>query len=205
MAPALVPIVEGHGDVQAVPLLLRRLLEQAQVSQIQVARPIRIPKTKLLKKGELERAVGLAKTINPNCAGILVILDADDDRDCPKHLAPRLLKWAQRAAAGTPASVVLAKREFEAWFLGSMESLRGERGISKDASPPPAPEEIRDAKGWLSKHMPAGNIYKETVDQAALASLMDLEQARKSCPSFDKLCREITSLVSQISPSLFER
>jgi len=204
MASAIVPIVEGHGDVQAVPILLRRLLQQSQAFQIQVARPIRIPKTRLLKKDGIERAIKIAK-LHESCAGILVLLDADEDRDCPKHLAPRLLKWAQRAAAGTPATVVLAKREFEAWFLGSMESLRGQRGISKDASPPPAPEEIRDAKGWLSKHMPPGTIYKETVDQAALSNLMDLDQARKSCPSFDKLCREITSLVSQISPSLFER
>ena len=55
----LIAIVEGHGDVQAVPVLLRRVLyEKLQIYDIEVAPPIRISKNKLLKQGELERAGG---------------------------------------------------------------------------------------------------------------------------------------------------
>src|SRR4030042_271062 len=171
MPPSLVPIVEGYGEVEAVPILLRRLLESAKVYQVGVARPIRIPKTRLLKKGGIENAVRLAR-LHPACAGIIIILDADDDQDCPKRLAPILLKRARRTSPSIPVSVVLAKREYEAWFIGCIDSLRGQRGISDQATRPANPEEIRDAKTWLSRSM--DKKYKETIDQAALSKGMDL-------------------------------
>lgn len=60
---------------------------------------------------------------------------------------------------------------------------------------PGNPEGIRDAKGWLTHQRPAGHPYRETVDQAALASAFDLEQARKAAPSFDKFSREVEKLL----------
>src|SRR2546426_7135782 len=45
-----------------------------------------------------------------------------------------------------PCAVVLAHREYEAWFLASLESLRGRRGIRGDAEAHPDPEEPRDRK-----------------------------------------------------------
>ena len=57
----LIAVVEGHGEVQAVPILLRRVLhEKLQIYDIVLEPPIRVPKSKLLKQGELERAVELA-------------------------------------------------------------------------------------------------------------------------------------------------
>lgn len=38
--------------------------------------------------------------------------------------------------------------------------------------------------------------YRETVDQAAFASQMDLQLARRRSPSFDKFYREVTRLLS---------
>ena len=35
------PIVEGHGEVEAAPVLLRRLLAEARCQSIGVGRPIR--------------------------------------------------------------------------------------------------------------------------------------------------------------------
>jgi hypothetical protein len=200
--PLLVPIVEGYGEVQAFPELLRQMLHQRQAFQFEIARPIRIPKTRLLKNGEIERAVKIAR-LNSNCSGILILLDADEDRDCPKRLAPTLLKRATRASGRIPVRVILAKREYESWFIGAIASLRGFRGIPDHATPPADPEEIRGAKEWISKLLPRGTAYKETIDQVAFSKRMDLGLARGSCPSFDKLCRDIESLVKEISPSLF--
>lgn len=54
-------IVEGHGDREAVPIVIRRLAAKLDpAAAIHIPPPIRIPKNKLLKPGELERAVDLA-------------------------------------------------------------------------------------------------------------------------------------------------
>ncbi len=37
------PIVEGHGDVAAFPVLLRRLIDEAQAWNVGIGRPIRSP------------------------------------------------------------------------------------------------------------------------------------------------------------------
>ena len=94
------PIVEGQGEEAAVPLLLRRLRDEAQAWGLEVARPHRRRRTQLVKKDSLQTAVRVA-ALRQDCAGILVLFDADDD--CPKELAPTLEQWAQEAAGGSPA------------------------------------------------------------------------------------------------------
>ena len=93
-----------------------------------------------------------------------------------------------------PIAVVLAKFEFEAWFLAAAESLRGINGLPEDLEPPADPESIRGAKGWLSRHMTEGR-YSETADQLALTAAFDLNLARRA-DSFDKCYREITDLLT---------
>ena len=71
----------------------------------------------------------------------------------------------------------MAYREYEAWFLASIESLRGQRGIRQDAQSHPAPEEPRGAKGQLEARLEQGRSYSETADQAALSATFDLAQS----------------------------
>ena len=189
----LIAIVEGHGDVQAVPVLLRRVLhEKLRIYDIEVVPPIRISKSKLLKQGELERAVELAARRTSSEDGIIVLFDADDD--CPAQLAPKVVTRARTCRPDRRVSVVIAKSEFESWFVAAAESLAGHRGLSADLAAAEDAERVRDAKGWLSRHKPLGLTYRETIDQAAFASRIDLEQTRR-CPSFDKFMREIIALV----------
>ena len=143
--------------------------------------------------GGIEREVESNSWVGPS-GGVLVLLDADDD--CPAQLAPALLNRAQSARPDRRVSVVLAKREFEAWFLASAQSLAGNFGFLADMEAPADPEGVRGAKEWLSRHRPRGNPYKETVDQAVLTSAFDIGRARKHSPSFDKFCREIEALLS---------
>jgi hypothetical protein len=98
-------------------------------------------------------------------------------------------------------AVVLAKREYETWFLAAAESLRGKRGLPGDLEPPPTPEDIRGAKEWLRKRTPPGRKYSPTANQAALTQLLDFEQARQRSPSFDKCWRELTQLLIRLNPS----
>lgn len=185
-------IVEGHGEGEAFPIVLRRLAEALSPNtEFFVERPIRIPRGRLVKQGEIERAVELlARRVGPRGA-VFVLVDADDD--CPAVLGPNLLARAKAARSDRGISVVLAKREFEAWFLAAAASLRGCRGLRADLTAPATPETIRDAKGWLSERMAAP--YREVLDQPALAAKFDLDAAR-AAPSFDKLVRDVQRLIS---------
>ena len=109
--------------------------------------------------------------------------------DCPAELGPELLKRIVEAHGDLSASVILAKREFEGWFLGSLESLRGVRGIVDDVVSPSNPEEIRGVKERMSQFMAGNRTYVAIDDQPALASKFDLNLARNQCPSFDKNIR----------------
>src|SRR2546425_4801190 len=166
------PIVEGQGEEAAVPLLLRRLRDEAQAWGLEVGRPHRRRRTQLVKKDSLQTAVRVA-ALRSDCSGILVLFDADDD--CPKEIAPTLEEWAREAAGEKPCAVVMANREYEAWFLASIEALRGRVGILTEAVPPPQPEVVRDAKSALERCMAQGASYSPTVDQAALTEYLDLE------------------------------
>ena len=100
--------------------------------------------------------------------------DADDDDAVA--LTAELHARVQAARSDVLSSIMVAVREYEAWFLAAAESLRGHRGLPADLAAPPDPEAIRDTKGWLRGHMPGGRKYAETSDQAASLDARDLLQ-----------------------------
>jgi hypothetical protein len=187
------PIVEGQGDESAVPLLLRRLRDEAQVWGLEFGKPHRRRRTQLVKKDSLQSAVQLA-ALREDCAGILVLFDADDD--CPAELAPTLERWAREAAGEIPCVVVMANREYESWFLASIETLRGMSGVLPDAASHADPETPRDAKGELERRMRSGSSYSATVDQAPMTAHLDLESAYRRCRSFRKLVTAFGALAA---------
>lgn len=189
----IVTLVEGHGEVAAVPILVRRIAEILSPGLIvEMPRPIRVKRQRLLKDDELERAIEFAARQAGTGGRILILLDADDD--CPGYLGPEILRRAKAARGDREIRVVLAKAEYEAWFLAAANSIAGLRGIDSTTTAPPNPESIRNAKGWLSNHMPAGRSYRETLDQPALTTAFDLTSAR-SATSFDKMWRDVSSLL----------
>ena len=186
-------IVEGQGEVEALPILLRRIAQRlCPECVLDIPRPIRVPRQRVVKAGELEQAIQLGARLAGSRGGIVVLLDADTD--CPKDLAPELLRRATEARPDRAIRVVLAKAEYEAWFLAAADSIAGKRGIDPSTSSPNDPESIRGAKGWLRKRMPRDQRYRETLDQAALSAVFDLDAARNA-PSFDKLWRDVASLL----------
>ena len=180
------PIVEGHGEVDAVPELLRRLVAEAAHPDISILRTIRSNRGALVRQVSLERVIQVARTKNPDA--ILILLDGDDD-PCPGKLAQQLNTWAKASAAPMACEVVVAQREYEAWFLGAMESLRGTRGIADNAVSETAPEAPRDAKGRLRSKMLAGRFYVERSDQVVLTSVFEMRSAYHSCRSFRKMVK----------------
>jgi hypothetical protein len=185
-------IVEGHGDVSAVPELIRRIGAELTPPAIpSVERPIRVPGSRLRKPDELSRAVELAAARAGAGGGILILFDAEDD--CPAELGPEILE--QVARDDVHVTVVLAKYEYEAWFLAAAESIRGRRGLADDLHAPNEPEAVRGAKEWLRERMEGSRTYAETLDQVALTAVMDLESARRA-DSFDKCYREVERLLT---------
>jgi hypothetical protein len=184
-------VVEGQGEREAFPLLLRRIIAAVDPAlAVEIPRPFKANRSSLVKD-QLENAVeAVALRVRPNGA-VFVLLDSDDD--CPKELGPKLQCRAEAVSIGLPVSVVLCHREFESWFLAAAKSLRGKGGLSDDILPPENPEHVRGAKEWLQSRM-TRHAYSETVDQPKLVASMDLQEARVA-RSFDKCYREVVRLI----------
>ena len=192
--PTIVTIVEGPGEVSAVPILIRRIAAAVEPSLVpRVPKPIRVKRGRFLKENELERYVDLAARQAGSDGRILILLDADDD--CPAQRASEILKRATTVRSDRRLQVVLAQREYEAWFLAAADSIAGHRELGKDATAPTDPESVRDAKGWLTSRMPPGRAYRETRDQPALTMMFNLDQARRGARSFDKMWRTVVDLM----------
>jgi len=193
------PIVEGHGEVQAVPVLLRRLLSQAQCHRVDVGRPILRTQAQFRSQEEIQKAVRLA-LLQPDCAAVVILFDGEDD--CPKDAAEKVRAWARGAAGQIPCDVVIAYREYETWFLAAVESLRGKCGISDVAAAPDNPESRRDAKGALEEFMPERRAYSETLDQPAMSAVFDMGRAHRRSRSFRKLVKAVGEILSQLHQPL---
>jgi hypothetical protein len=186
-------LVEGDGEVEALPVLIRRVVADINPSITPVVpRPFRHPAGSVQKKGGLERALGAVAERFP-AHSIVVLMDCDDD--CPKELGPRMAQRAKQARPDLYISFILAHREFESWFLAAAESLAGKRRLATDLVAPEIPEDIRDAKGWLSQHIQGTGRYSPTQDQAALSQSLDLNRARVKSRSFRKFWKEIEAIV----------
>jgi hypothetical protein len=146
-------IVEGHGEVEAVPVLLRRIVaDMAPGLYINVPRPYRVGRHALVRPGGLEDVVRTQGDRVTSGGGVLVLIDADDD--CPAELGPQLLDRALAARPDRRIALVLANREYEAWFLAAAQSLAGQRGFPDMLESPGDPEAVRGAKEWLSGKRP---------------------------------------------------
>ena len=88
MAVRLVTIVEGKGELQALPVLIRRILAEINVHDATIIEPVRVRRDKLLKHSdnELSRALSLAIAKLGNTAGTILIL-IDSEGACPVDIS----------------------------------------------------------------------------------------------------------------------
>jgi hypothetical protein len=185
----VVPIVEGHGEVAALPALLHRFgaLMPLETGFL-INEPIRVHRDRFLSnRDEFKRMLGLAAL---KCLGqgwILILLDADDD--CPKELGETILQRAREVAPESRISVVFANREYEAWFVAAAASLNGVCGFEFHDKNLPEAESIRGAKEWISKRIRNGR-YHEVQDQPVFTRRMNLEMAMSGSRSLRKLYSE---------------
>ncbi|CAN3982856.1 DUF4276 family protein [Kitasatospora purpeofusca] len=189
-------VVEGEGELAALPIVLRRLMHREGIWDADIRPPHLVGRGRLVKQGGLEATVdALARRLPPAApGGILALIDADDD--CPAELGPALLRRAVAVRPDRRVSVVLANREFEAWFLAAAPSLGGHAGMPPGLTVPGDHETRRDCKGWLTHHRTDGGQYRPRVDQAPLATAFDMDMAQANSSSFDKFCRDVSYLIT---------
>jgi hypothetical protein len=178
------PIVEGHGEVEAFPVLLRRLRDTAGAFTIDVGRPIRRKRSELVQEQPLRTAIRLA-LLKPACGAIVVLFDGDND--CPAQLAPQVQAWAQQEAGTVPCAVVMAHREYEAWFLAAHDPHQ------------PQAEAVRDAKGAFDTLVGG---YLPTVDQPSYSATFDMQRAHSRSRSFRRMVKVFGGLATALGAEL---
>ncbi|MFI7080228.1 hypothetical protein ACIBO1_23290 [Micromonospora sp. NPDC049903] len=79
-------MVEGEGELTALPVVLRRVISDMMIWDADIQRPYLTNRSRLVKHGGLEAAVeSLARRVPQSApGGILIVIDADDD--CPATL-----------------------------------------------------------------------------------------------------------------------
>ncbi|MCY2968553.1 MAG: DUF4276 family protein [Planctomycetota bacterium] len=190
------PIVEGHGEVDSVPLLLNRIGSELFTDvHIQSCRPIFQPRGRLINPNDsslsnaIQFAISRLDAVPPDASRlVLLLVDADDDSPC--RLGPQLLKRCRDVRPDRPIACVVANPEFETWFVAAAASLTALLTEIDDADIPIAPEMTRNKKKWTLDRSRTGN-YAPAIDQRKFTSKMDLKLCRSRSPSFDKLCREL--------------
>lgn len=200
--PRIAAVVEGHGEVDAVPLLLRRTLQHFNWEarfEIATEKAVRAAGSGSIKgqwdkeaERGIEHWVDLAAQVH-KAQAVLVIVDAD--KDCPKSLGPALLERARRARPDLCIGLVLAKREYESWILSAWHWL-WRAGVLKSSAQEPAPnaiEQLTNPKGRLRSSLIAG--YSETTDQSALSRFIQFGQNYlRRVPSLGKWVREVRNV-----------
>jgi hypothetical protein len=176
----LASIVEGDGEVGALPLLLRRVAAD-RLDRVEVRRPVRIKRQRVGHEGELEKFVHICKADIDDHGGdgvVLLVLDADED--CPATLGPALLA-RMRAVLGDkyPAVVAFAVKRYETWL------------VAGHADAAWTTEQGAPSKNWF--HEREGR-YSETVDQPRITAKIDLDLAQSRCESLARLIRYVREL-----------
>jgi hypothetical protein len=211
----LVLFVEGKGDVNAAPALVKRLLTEfnAWSSVILAPAPFRVRGWgSLLRENGKDwiRYLKASAVAHRPLGGVLLILDGDIKSQgafCARNKAWELSRLARQGGAGSRFSVatVFAVQEYESWLIAGVESLAGKalpdgrQGVNAGVVAPSANLEQapRGAKGWLNSNMSKG--YKPAKDQKALTEMVDLQAIRnRGLRSFRRLEDALRQLIEAI-------
>ena len=177
----------------SLPILIRRIAKRvAPGIELRIVKPVRVHRQQVVKPGRLEHYVETVAKLTGDDGRILILLDSNGD--CPKVLAGALRRRAELARSDRRIRVVLAKMEYEAWFVAAADSLVGHCDIAPPATAVDHAESIRNAKGWLSRRMLGSRRYSPRSDQPTLTRVFDLDAAR-TASSFDKFWRDVDAIL----------
>jgi hypothetical protein len=197
--PTIAAIVEGFGEVTALPPLLHRIAHTMGLYDLYVPRPFRVNRTSILNEHGVNETA-LAETLDllvgylpsRDRGAILILLDSDEQD--PLTWEPQLLAAAHRARPDVQIGAAMATRQYENWFLASLATLASEQGVT----PPREPEQMADAKTFLREHVLSGDRYIERHHHKRFTRMMDLELAAR-CPSFVRFRETAERLLDHVT------
>jgi hypothetical protein len=218
----LVLLGEGHGEVSALPVLVRRLLKEKDPGNLLFVDSdvIRTPPSHLVKWNKAAQQPDYSEWIKRlslaarrgNVGGVLAVFDGDLPHFpagsaasfCAATAAKSMAAAAVSSGAGKvlSLSVVFACSEYETWLVAGAESLAGRKlADGRLALPPnvqfPVGDPESHGKGWLEQNCPS---YRPTRDQMALTELLDFQVVRAShLRSFQRLEHAIEQLLEAVA------
>ncbi|MEW6332168.1 MAG: DUF4276 family protein [Pseudomonadota bacterium] len=197
----LLLVLEGHGEVQAAPVLVRRVL-----GELHGIYPHKI---------ETHRRGGLAHLRANDWAHfrrylpvafmermpVLWMVD-NDEGVCARTLLQEMYKHAKSTGIQQRLAFCFWYREYETMFLYDPANVAKMFGIENFVVPN-NPDDSRAAKGIISRAMPSGYAYKETINQSQLSAVIDLELVRNRYKSFQHFERALKWLAADSAPEIY--
>jgi len=191
-AIVIASIVEGHGEVTGLPVLLRRIAAERHNVHVDVLKPHRVPRANMVRRtDELQKAVRLQANRVRGTGAVIVLADADDDE--PEALRETLRATVEGASPSVPIVVALAVREYEAWFLAGIESLRTHPSVRDDATYDDDCEAPRNPKLRLERLMTES--YGSVRHQVAFNARLDLDEVASRSSSFRQFLGAVAAVV----------
>lgn len=172
-------IVEGHGDVASLPILLRNICFSKEIYNCSFPHPMRFGEFNAMLNRE--KFPNFVQYLNNNEEIDAIIIACDADDICPVKARKLLLKRISDTVHDIrkPIALLLFNREYEALFLSQIDILTGKLGSAglddrqlKDTIA--KADQIRGAKEFLRGLIPDLN-YKEARDQEKLTAILDIE------------------------------
>lgn len=184
-------VVEGDGEVGALPILVRRHLhENRSLFDIEVGKP-----KNSKGRGNLEAPGGVERysrhaALPADVCGVLVLCDSDSDKVC--EFGPDIHARASGAVQGKPVIATLAVKEFENWIVASAETIQGVDPVEGvlDFESIAAEDIIRR---WRYPR-----AYVKPLHQPGYAQQLDFDLVADRCPSFRRLVRCLDELIDLI-------
>ncbi|HWX22767.1 MAG TPA: DUF4276 family protein [Candidatus Binatia bacterium] len=218
---SLVLLGEGHGETDALPILVRKVLLETEASKrLPLDKDvIRFGASRVFRWNKAEgrpdymewcKGIRLAAR-RSNGGGVLAVYDGDfksfppgaDVAFCASAAARSLAAAAAEEGAGRTFSlaVVFACQEYETWLVAGAESLRGKRFKDgrlalRATAPIPAGDPESHGKRWLEQNCPN---YRPTLDQGPLTELLDLAFVRPQSRSFRRFEHAVVQLVEAVA------
>jgi|SRR5665213_3340195 len=170
-------ILEGDGDYEAVPLLLRNIINFRQYFDMKIgARPIAVGDYIGMMKAERFLRFFRYALFRDDLDGIVIALDCEDH--CALEVVQTTYERIRVLAvqANKPVGIILFVREYETMFLVDLADIASRCSIQINAnaiSHLGDPILLRDAKGHFSSTVQGGS-YKPTRDQAKVTAAIDI-------------------------------
>ena len=206
----LVLVGEGHGEVPALPILVAKLLEEADPDQAFYPDREVIRGDRANNRPDFSRWIARVTLAarRREAGGVLAIYDGDAPHFPPGSGTPfcagtagKAMAAAARAArAGETFSlaVVFACTEYETWLIAGIESLSGRTfedgrsGVPRGVEFPRGDPEAHGKK-WLERVFPG---YRPALHQSELTRMLDLNVVRaKRLRSFQRLEHALEQLL----------